>query len=440
MNPPINRVLGVLLCVIFSLSHTAWSADLPKSSPEKQGVSSKRLERLNELSQQYVDEGRVAGIVNLVMRNGKVIHYQATGARGVNDSGPVKRDDLFRIYSMTKPITAVAAMQLYERGKFQLSDPVSKFVPELADLQVLNAKGNLEPASRQMTMHDLLLHTTGMSYGFAAQTDVVDQRYIMADLWAAKDLDEFAQRVAKLPLKFHPGERWHYSIAVDITGLVVQRLSGQRFDHYLKEHIFDPLGMEDTFFAVPESKRERFLPNHFLNPETMKLADYMTAPPPFNYREDVAMMDYFDVTLYSGGGGLVSTAMDYAKFAEMMRLGGTLNNQRILGPKTVAFMRSNHLSDDTTVSLFGESPVAAIGRSGVGFGLGFGVITDSAAAGIMGSDGEYNWGGAAGTVFWIDPVEEITAISMIQLMASPWPLRSDLKVGIYQALTESYAD
>ena len=157
MNPPINRVLGVLLCVIFSLSHTAWSADLPKSSPEKQGVSSKRLERLNELSQQYVDEGRVAGIVNLVMRNGKVIHYQATGARGVNDSGPVKRDDLFRIYSMTKPITAVAAMQLYERGKFQLSDPVSKFVPELADLQVLNAKGNLEPESRQMTC---LLYTS----------------------------------------------------------------------------------------------------------------------------------------------------------------------------------------------------------------------------------------------------------------------------------------
>ena len=347
-------------------------------------------------------------------------------------------DDLFRIYSMTKPITAVAAMQLYEQGKFQLTDPVTKFVPELKDLKVLDASGEFVPAAREMTMHQLLMHTTGMSYGFAAATDAVDQRYAMADLWASKDLDDLAARIGKLPLKFHPGDRWHYSVAVDITGVVVQRLSGQPFDEYLEEHIFAPLGMTDTFFEVPESERERFVPNHFLNPETGALTNTKYAPPPFSYRDGVAMIDYFDVSLFSGGGGLVSTAMDYAKFSEMMRRGGSFNGARILGPKTVAFMTKNHLAEDSMLDSWGEKPTDDIGRPGFGFGLGFGVVTDSTAISIMGSDGEYNWGGAAGTVFWIDPVEELVVISMIQLMQSPWPLRSDVKVAVYQALTETY--
>ena len=289
-----------------------------------------------------------------------------------------------------------------------------------------------------MTMHQLLMHTTGMSYGFAAATDAVDQRYAMADLWASKDLDELAVRIGKLPLKFHPGDRWHYSVAVDITGIVVQRLSGQPFDEYLQEHIFAPLGMADTFFEVPESERGRFVPNHFINPETGALANTQYAPPPFSYRDGVAMMDYFDVSLFSGGGGLVSTAMDYAKFSEMMRRGGTLNGAHILGPKTVAFMTKNHLAEDSMLDSWGEKPTDDIGRPGFGFGLGFGVVTDSTAISIMGSDGEYNWGGAAGTVFWIDPVEELVVISMIQLMQSPWPLRSDVKVAVYQALSETY--
>ena len=438
----ISRVLksatSLILATLMLLTPLSGFASLEMSKPEKQGVSSEKLQRLTELSKQYVDEGRVAGIVNLVLRNGEVIHYEATGNRGADDPSPMQVDDLFRIYSMTKPITAVAAMQLYEQGKFQLSDPVTKFVPELKDLKVLNSSGQFEPVAREMTMHQLLMHTTGMSYGFAAATDAVDQRYAMADLWASKDLDELAARIGKLPLKFHPGDRWHYSVAVDITGVVVQRLSGQPFDEYLQEHIFAPLGMKDTFFEVPESERERFVPNHFLNPETGALTNTQYAPPPFSYRDGVAMMDYFDVSLFSGGGGLVSTAMDYAKFSEMMRRGGTLNGAHILGPKTVAFMTKNHLAEDSMLDSWGEKPTDDIGRPGFGFGLGFGVVTDSTAISIMGSDGEYNWGGAAGTVFWIDPVEELVVISMIQLMQSPWPLRSDVKVAVYQALSETY--
>lgn len=434
----IKSIASLVLGAVMVVTPLIGLASLQTSAPEDQGVSSEKLQRLSDLSKRYVEEGRVAGIVNLVVRNGEVIHFEATGNRGADNPSPMQVDDLFRIYSMTKPITAVAAMQLYEQGKFQLTDPVTKFVPELKGLTVLNATGEFEPVGREMTMHQLLMHTTGMSYGFAAATDAVDQRYAMADLWASKDLDELAARIGKLPLKFHPGDRWHYSVAVDITGIVVQRLSGQPFDEYLEEHIFTPLGMADTFFEVPESERERFVPNHFLNPETGALTNTKYAPPPFSYRDGVAMIDYFDVSLPSGGGGLVSTAMDYAKFSEMMRRGGAFNGVRILGPKTVAFMTKNHLAEDSMLDSWGEKPTDDIGRPGFGFGLGFGVVTDSTAISIMGSDGEYNWGGAAGTVFWIDPVEELVVVSMIQLMQSPWPLRSDVKVAVYQALNETY--
>ncbi|GIS18643.1 MAG: hypothetical protein CM15mP120_05590 [Pseudomonadota bacterium] len=292
---------------------------------------------------------------------------------------------------MTKPITAVAAMQLYEQGKFQLSDPVAKFVPELKDVKVLNANGQLEDQDAPMTMHQLLTHTTGLSYGFAAQVDLVDQAYMRADIWAAKDLDEFAQRVAKLPLKFQPGREYHYSIAVDITGLVVQRLSGQPFDEYLRDNIFKPLGMHDTFFEVPKDKMSRFLPNHVINPQTGALMDVAMVPADnpmamfFKPRPNVAMNDYESVGLFSGGGGLVSTAMDYARFAEMMRNGGSLAGTRILSPKTVDYMAQNHLKPSMRMGGIGEQPTTDGNTSGVGFGLGFGVITNPAYTGVIGS-------------------------------------------------------
>ena len=438
------RSLLLALALLAGPASASETKDLPSSKAEKVGMSSDRMERMTALGERYVNNNQVAGIVNLVMRNGKVVHYKAHGARGSDDDRPMQKDDLFRIYSMTKPITAAAAMQLYEQGKFQLNDPVAKFVPELKDVKVLNADGQLEDQAKPMTMHQLLTHTTGLSYGFAAQTDLVDRAYLGADIWAAQDLDEFAQRVAQLPLKFQPGSRYHYSIAVDITGLIVQRLSGQSFDVYLRENLFKPLGMEDTFFEVPDNKMARFLPNHILDPQTGGLMDVSEVPADnplaafFKSRKNVAMVDYESVSLFSGGGGLVSTAMDYARFAEAMRSGGILEGNRILSPKTVAYMAQNHLNPSMQMGGIGEQPTTDGNTSGVGFGLGFGVVTNPAYAGVIGSAGEYNWGGAAGTVFWIDPVEEVVVVSMIQLMSSPWPLRSELQVATYQAIVESY--
>jgi CubicO group peptidase (beta-lactamase class C family) len=432
------RFLSLFFAAATALGAQFAIADFNLSMPEKQGVSGAQLERLSQLSELYVEQGRVPGIVHLVLRNGEIIHYEAVGQRGANDSTPMKRDDLFRIYSMTKPITSVAAMQLYEQGKFQLSDPVTKFVPELKYLSVLNEDGTTSPSERTMTMHQLLMHTAGFSYGFHPLRYPIDKLYLAADLQKSTDLDAFASNLAALPLRSEPGEVYHYSVAVDITGLVVQRLSGLPLDEYIDRHILKPLLMNDTFFEVPSDKRHRFVQNHIINPQTGSLVDIAYAPAPYGYRKGVAMSDYFDVSLISGGGGLVSTAMDYARFAEMLRRGGELDGVRILGPKTINFMTRNHLAEDSMHAAWEQMPTPDIGRPGFGFGLGLGVVTDSAAIGVLGSDGEYNWGGAAGTIFWVDPVEELVVVSMIQLMQSPWPFRADVKIAIYQALTASY--
>ena len=393
------------------------AADLMAGMPEDVGMSAERLERITAMTQRYVDEKKLAGVATLVARRGKIVHFEVVGQRGAEDDRPLTKDALFRIYSMTKPITAVAAMMLYEEGKFQLSDPVAKFVPELADLNVL-VDGELVPAKKTMNMQHLLTHTAGLSYGFNP-TDPIDQQYREAQLFAGPDLDDFAERLSKLPLKFEPGERWHYSVAVDVTGLIVQRLSGQSFDAFLKERIFDPLGMEDTFFNVPADKMDRFLPNHSWDGENEKLVQM----------GENALTSYTDRTMFSGGGGLVSTTMDYLRFSEMVRRGGELDGVRLLSPKTVQYMTADHLPAATAGSTAEEA-----GDSNFGFGLGWGVSSDPVAAGVLGSAGEYAWGGAAGTLFWVDPVEEMVVIGMIQLMGSPWPLRAEMKVLANQAV------
>ena len=393
------------------------AADLMEGMPEDVGMSAERLERITAMTQRYVDEKKLAGVATLVARRGKIVHFEVVGQRGAEDDRPLAKDALFRIYSMTKPITAVAAMMLYEEGKFQLSDPVAKFVPELADLNVL-VDGELVPAKKTMNMQHLLTHTAGLSYGFNP-SDPIDQKYREAQLFAGADLDDFAERLSKLPLKFEPGERWHYSVAVDVTGLIVQRLSGQSFDAFLKERIFDPLGMEDTFFNVPADKMDRFLPNHSWDGENEKLVQM----------GENALTSYTDRTMFSGGGGLVSTTMDYLRFSEMVRRGGELDGVRLLSPKTVQYMTADHLPAATAGSTAEEA-----GDSNFGFGLGWGVSSDPVAAGVLGSAGEYAWGGAAGTLFWVDPVEEMVVIGMIQLMGSPWPLRAEMKVLANQAV------
>ena len=287
-----------------------------------------------------------------------------------------------------------------------------------------------------MTMQQLLTHTTGLSYGFDPN-DQVDQAYLKADLFSAENLDEFIARVAELPLKFEPGDQWHYSIAEDVTGLVIQRISGQPFNEYLKEHLFEPLDMKDTFFEVPPEKLGRLLPNHFVNPSTGKAVIDSKDLNPIWFGGCFALCNYEEVSLYSGAAGLVSTLRDYIRFAEAMR-DGELGGVRILSPKTVAFMRTNHLDASIISSNSGEQP-NLVGQplGGFGFGLGFGIVTNTAAQGVVGSVGQYYWGGAAGTVFWIDPVEDLVVVSMMQLMGG-WPsYRPDLRVATYQAIIET---
>ena len=425
-----SKAMALVPLLLLTLAGpTTHARELPTAKPERLGVSGERLQRISELMQRYVDDGRVAGIHTVVARGGRIVFDEVQGQRGFDDAAPLGADALYRIYSMTKPITAVAAMQLYEQGLFHLNDPVSKFVPELETLTVLSEDGERVPAASAVTMHQLLTHTAGFSYGFDPN-DPVDKLYRDAAVLGVKDLDEFAVKLAELPLKHQPGTHWHYSVAVDVTGLVVQRLSGMPFDEYLQKNIFEPLGMTDTFFSVPDDKLERFLPNHMWNPEAGK---------PVTMGEQ-ALESFRNVTLHSGGGGLVSTMADYLKFAEMLRNGGTYNGARLLGPKTIRYMVQDHLP----AVIAGASGGAGAGElpglrgfRGFGFGLGFGVVTDAEASAVLSSAGEYSWGGAAGTIFWIDPTEDLVVVSMIQLMRSPWPLRSDLKVAVNQALLQA---
>ena len=299
-----------------------------------------------------------------------------------------------------------------------------------------NSKGELIDVKTEITIQQLLTHTAGFTYGWGGGP--VDKKYKEAKLWESNSSKEFIDKVASLPLLFEPGTKWHYSIAVDITGVLVERLSGKTFSEYLSDNIFKPLGMEDTFFEIPNNKLNRFLPNHSYDKKMNSIV---------KINEDdtkiCAGSNYKKVKFYSGGGGLVSTAMDFMIFSECIRNGGIYNGKRIIGPKTVKFITKNHLYGSLSrKGGSGESPswdttsIDQAESDGFGFGLGFGLNTDSVKRSIIGSDGEYSWGGAAGTIFWIDPIEEISVVSMIQLMRSPWPLRKDLKVATYQSLDE----
>ena len=385
-------------------------------------ISEEGLSAVDEMMADYVDKGQVAGMVVTVDYRGDVVFHKALGTRGAEDERPLKDDDLFRIYSMTKPITGVAMMQLWEQGKFELDDPLSKHLPEFADLKVHNPDGMPTTPKRPVSMLHLMTHTAGFDYVFA--NNPVAQRIRSENLLGSKNLAEFGEKAGKIPLIHEPGTRWHYSIAVDVQGLAVERLSGKTFDVYLKEHIFDPLGMEDTFFSVPEGKFDRFLPNHNWSRQAERLMQMGQR----------SFDGYRDVTFFSGGGGLVSTAEDYRAFARAVANGGELDGVRILKADTVEEMRRNHLSDAIEAQGgTGENPEARTRRNrGFGFGLGFGVNTAPSTA--ERGRGEYSWGGAAGTVFWIDPVEDLVVVGLIQLMGSPWPLGNDLHKAVRGAL------
>ena len=398
------------------------------SSPESVGFSSKRLSRVNKMMQGYIDSGKLASGLTMLARHGETFHFEPYGVLDLESGAPVERDTLFRIYSMTKPITSAAVMMLYEEGHFSLDDPVGKFIPELASLKVYDGMGEtgmrLVDQQQPITIRHLLTHTSGLSYGFH-QDSPVEEMYREADITPPNGtLQEMAEKLGRLPLVTQPGTKWRYSFATDVLGYLVEVISGKPFDQFLQDSIFDPLGMSDTSFFAPEEKLDRLaavygagkggiVPLH--NP----LVDRHARPH----------------TLFSGGGGLVSTASDYMRFCQMLLNGGVLDDQRLLAPKTVEMMRSNHLANDLKPFAVGQSN--ASDTKGCGFGLGFRVVMDIAQHGIIGSNGIYSWGGAASTVFWIDPQEDLIAILLTQFMPSSYyPLRREFQIATYQALIE----
>ena len=372
--------------------------DLVAAPPESVGVSSERLKRLDATMKGFVDEGRLAGVVSLLARHGKIVHFSAAGKKDMRQSDPMQKDSIFRIYSMTKPVTGVAMMMLYEEGKWRLDDPVSRYIPEFSKLKVHageNADGTakLEDSRRSMTMRELMTHTSGLAYGLSAANPVERLYRETRVLDASRPLQDMIDGLAKLPLLAQPGTRWSYSIAVDVQGYLVAKLSGQPFDEFLRTKIFQPLGMKDTGFSVPKEKLARLALVHGED-QTGKLT------PPDDSRGDPTVQPLGP----SGGGGLFSTAEDYLRFCQMLLNGGQLNGTRLLAPRTVAMMRTNHVMPEPLKTM----------RAGTGWGMDFSVIMDAAAAGEPYSDGSVHWYGIGGTWFWIDPVADFTFIGMMQ--------------------------
>jgi CubicO group peptidase (beta-lactamase class C family) len=399
--------------------------------PEDVGLSAKRLDRVRDWMRLQVDKKRLPGILTLIARRGQVAFCEAHGQADISRAKPMALDTIFRFYSMTKPLTSVAIMMLYEEGRFQLDDPISRFIPAFASQRVFTggSRGKIDtvPAEREITFRDLLTHTSGLTYGFmeATQVDALYRSSGVDFQTAETTLKEVVEKAAPLPLIAQPGTRWNYSIATDVLGYLVEVISGLPFEVYLREHVLKPLRMTDTDFHLPPEKHARFAANY--SPDGKGGLLLIDDPAKSRYLKPR--------TVCSGGGGLVSTAADYARFCQMMLNKGELDGVRLLGRKTVELMTSNHLEGDMAdmgTPRFSESTYV-----GVGFGLGFSVMLDPARAQILGSPGEYAWGGAASTAFWIDPAEEMYVIMLTQLMpSSTYPIRRELRVLSYQAIVQ----
>ena len=421
------KSINLLIFILVSLPLQA--AELPVVTPEEVGFSSERLEEITAFTRRDVDAGKMVGVVTMVARHGKIVHFEAVGNYGLDNHRPIDKDALFRIYSMTKPITTVAMMMLYEEGKFQLGDPVAKYLPEF-EYQKIMRDGELVAPVSPMTIEQLMSHSAGLTYGFA-NDHPAESAYQEADIWGSNDLTEFVGKISDAPLRFEPGTRYHYSVATDVLGAMVERLSGLTLEAFFQKRIFTPLDMNNTFFNVPEDKLQRLATNHYWNKEE----DTISIVPAENNRPPTG------ITLFSGGGGLISTAMDYMVFCEMLRNGGSYAGVRILGPKTVQYMTINHLTDVVRNEGADDYPASHL-YPGQSFGLGFGVITNPGQSQVISSAGEYSWGGAANTKFWIDPEEELVGILMTQLLSSPWSddTRYHMKIATYQALTKLNGD
>jgi CubicO group peptidase (beta-lactamase class C family) len=368
---------------------------LPFAVPEEVGLSSQRLTRLSDVLRGEIDSGRVPGTVALVARRGKVAHFEALGARDPVSGAGLNKDSLFRIYSMTKPIVSVAAMMLWEEGRFLLGDPLAKYLPEFANPTVAVERGGrieLVPAERDITLQDLLRHTSGLTYEFRGNAPV-QKMYMEAKVFRRNQTNaDQAATLAALPLMHQPGTQWEYSRSTDVLGRVIEVLTGETLGTVLAERILKPLGMTDTDFFVPPVKHQRLAEAFAKDPDT---------------GADVQLLEVRQQPSFeSGGGGLVSTAMDYARFLQMLLAGGTLDGVRLLSRKTVEYMTADHLG--------GVPGAPDLLIPGYGFGLGFAVRLQPGIAQVPGSTGQYYWGGLAGTTFWVDPAEQLFALLLIQ--------------------------
>jgi len=417
-------LVAVLVVVPFS-GGVALARSLPEVSPEKAGFSAERLELVDRLLEDVVERGEFAGASMVVARHGKLVYQKSVGERDLAAGKPMTEDTIVRIYSMSKPITGVAMMILFEEGKWQLDDPVSKYIPEFADMKVYageNEDGSMklvEP-DHPMTMRELMSHSGGLTYGVFGSTPV-DKMYQEDNPLAADDLQGMIDRLAEIPLLAQPGDQWIYSVSVDVQGYLVEKLSGQSFPDFLEERIFEPLGMDDTAFYVAAGAQDRFSRLYRLAEEGGGLVEVGG--------QDFGAGDYASMPgLPSGGAGLTSTIGDYLRFSQMMLNGGELDGKRILSPASVNMMRQNHLPEDIKAA-----PGIGLGE-GVGFGLDFAVVTDPVKAGGLYGKGTYYWSGAAGTWFWIDPVYDIVVVGFVQRMMGGPNMHNLSRTAVYQAL------
>ena len=408
------------LFVLFAFVSADLSAEIQRVAPAEVGLSQERLDRITRVMLEDVEKGFLSGAIGVVARRGKIAYWKNVGMADREAGKPMQEDTIFRIYSMTKPIVGVALMTLYEEGRFALADPVKQHIPELGGLKVW--EGNKEvPSKREMTVQDLMRHTSGMTYGLFGSSRV-DEMYMDAEVLAGNDsVEHFVQKLSRLPLKHQPGSAWEYSVSVDVQGRLIEVLSGMDLDDFMRERIFEPLDMPDTSFRITEDSKDRFVQIYRQTKDKKGIEQAGTD------RSE----RYYDTESrwFSGGGGLVSTTRDYLRFCQMMLNGGVLDGQRILSRKTVELMTVDHIAEIPRAS--------SISRPGYGFGLDFAVHIDPAESGLNGSVGEYNWGGLAGTIFWIDPAEEMIGLYMIQVLPPRFEdSRTQFKRLAYQAIVD----
>lgn len=402
--------------------------------PQEVGFDARRLARVDDVLRRYVDDGRLPGYSAVVSRNGSVPFVSTYGLRDKEAGAPVEIDTVFRIYSMTKPITSVAAMMLYEEGKLDITDPVAKYIPSFGDTRVYlrgpATNPMTVPQERPMTVWNLLTHTSGLTYGFS-HANGIDNLYRQAGFeWgipAGLDLAACCDKWASFPLLFQPGTEWNYSVSTDVLGRVVEVVSGMRLDDFIRTRITEPLGMTESSFWCTDEQAPRYAALYVPGPGDRKAV-----------RMDLLGARSKEAPLFlGGGGGMVSTLGDYHRFTQMLLGGGEVDGVRLLGNRTVRFMAQNHLPGGAELCDVGRPLFAETSYEGVGFGLGFSVVTNPVRAKYLSSVGEFAWGGAASTAFWVDPVERITAVFMTQLLpSSTWPLRAEMRRAVYSALID----